>query len=48
MRLQKKSINFKLHFIMSENSNKVIKVVLECIKLVVTALIGYFGGNAVM
>lgn len=31
-----------------ENSNKVVKVILEIVKLVATALLGYFGGNAVM
>lgn len=29
-------------------NNKVVKVVLEIVKLVATALLGYFGGNAVM
>lgn len=29
-------------------NNKTIKIVLEIIKLVATALLGYFGGNAVM
>lgn len=33
---------------MSDNTSKVVKIVLECIKLVITALLGYFGGNAVM
>lgn len=33
---------------MNESSKKIVKIVLECVKLVVTALIGYFGGNAVM
>lgn len=28
--------------------NKVVKIVLEIIKLVATALLGYFGGNAVI
>lgn len=28
--------------------NKTIKVVLEIVKLVCTALLGYYGGNAVM
>lgn len=28
--------------------NKTVKVILEIVKLVATALIGYFGGNAVM
>ena len=35
-------------FVMSDNTSKVVKIVLECIKLVITALLGYFGGNAVM
>lgn len=33
---------------MNEPSKKIVKIVLECVKLVVTALIGYFGGTAVM
>lgn len=28
--------------------NKVIRVCLEIVKLVATALLGYYGGNAVM
>lgn len=28
--------------------NKTIKVVLEIVKLVVTAILGYFGGNAII
>lgn len=28
--------------------NKTVKVVLEIIKLVASALLGYFGGNAIM
>lgn len=28
--------------------NKTVKVILEIVKLVVTALLGYYGGNAVM
>lgn len=28
--------------------NKTIKVILEIVKLVATALLGYYGGNAVM
>lgn len=28
--------------------NKTVKIVLEIAKLVITALLGYFGGNAVM
>lgn len=28
--------------------NKTLKVILEIVKLVATALLGYFGGNAVM
>ena len=31
-----------------ENNNKVIKIVLEIVKLVATALLGYLGGNAVL
>ena len=34
--------------VMETGKNKVITIVLECIKLVVTALIGYFGGNALV
>lgn len=34
--------------VMDTGKNKVITIVLECIKLVVTALIGYFGGNAIV
>ena len=28
--------------------SKTVKVILEIVKLVVTALLGYYGGNAVM
>lgn len=28
--------------------NKTVKVVLEIVKLVVTAILGYFGGNAII
>lgn len=28
--------------------NKTVKVILEIVKLVVTALLGYYGGNAMM
>lgn len=28
--------------------NKTVKVVLEIVKLICTALLGYFGGNAVI
>lgn len=28
--------------------NKTIKTVLEIVKLVITALLGYYGGNAVL
>lgn len=28
--------------------NKTVKVILEIVKLVATALLGYFGGNAVV
>lgn len=34
--------------IMAEQKNKVIVVILEIIKLVATALLGYFGGNALL
>lgn len=30
------------------DKNKVVKIVLEIVKLVATALLGYFGGNAVI
>lgn len=28
--------------------NKTLRVILELVKLIVTAVLGYFGGNAVM
>lgn len=28
--------------------NKTVKTVLEIVKLVITAILGYFGGNAIM
>lgn len=28
--------------------NKTVKVILEIAKLVITAILGYFGGNAIM
>lgn len=31
-----------------EDKNKIIKVILEIVKLVATALLGYFGGNALV
>lgn len=34
--------------IMAEQKNKVLVVILEIIKLVATALLGYFGGNALL
>lgn len=34
--------------IMTEQKNKVVVVILEVIKLVATALLGYFGGNALL
>ena len=46
-RLKKKSLTLKIEFFPMKN-NKTIKIVLEIIKLVATALLGYFGGNAVM
>lgn len=30
------------------DSKKIWKLILECVKLVVTAIIGYLGGNAMM
>lgn len=33
---------------MIRNMNKTVKVILEIAKYVITALLGYFGGNAVM
>ena len=33
---------------MDTGKDKIITIVLECIKLVATALIGYFGGNAIV
>lgn len=38
----------KIDVEMEENKNSVIKVVLEIVKLVATALLGYFGGNAIV
>ena len=34
--------------LMNTGKEKIITIVLECIKLVATALIGYFGGNAIV
>lgn len=31
-----------------DDMNKTVKVILEIVKLVATALLGYYGGNAVM
>lgn len=28
--------------------NKTVRAILEIVKLVITAIIGYFGGNAIM
>ena len=28
--------------------NKTVKIILEIVKLVVTAILGYFGGNAML
>ena len=40
--------NFNFSLVLNDFSKKIIKIVLECVILVVTALIGYYGGNAVM
>lgn len=40
--------NLSISNVMSDTGNKTIKIVLEIIKLVATALLGYFGGNAVL
>lgn len=34
--------------IMATEGNRTIRIILEIIKLVATALLGYFGGNAVL
>lgn len=31
-----------------EDKNKIIKVILEIVKLVASALLGYYGGNALV
>lgn len=42
-------IVYRIHCIMSEEkSHKVITLVLEIVKAIVTMLIGYFGGNAIV
>ena len=41
----KNKFKFNLLLVM-ENNNKIIKTVLEILKLVVSALLGYVGGNA--
>lgn len=38
-------MNFNISLVMN---NKTVKIILEIVKLVATALLGYFGGNAVM
>lgn len=34
--------------VMENSKNRVVRIVLEIVKLVATALLGYFGGNAVI
>lgn len=34
--------------VMSTEGNRTIRIILEIVKLVATALLGYFGGNAVL
>lgn len=34
--------------LMLDIMNKTVKVILEIAKLVITAILGYFGGNAIM
>lgn len=34
--------------VMESSKNRVVRIVLEIVKLVATALLGYFGGNAVI
>lgn len=34
--------------VMETSKNRVVRIVLEIVKLVATALLGYFGGNAVI
>ena len=38
-------MNLNISLVMN---NKTVKIILEIVKLVATALLGYFGGNAVM
>lgn len=42
---QSNRVSFNLFLVMK---NKTIKVILEIVKLVATALLGYFGGNVVL
>lgn len=40
---------YKIHCIMTqEKSHKVVTLVLEIVKAVISMLIGYFGGNAIV
>ena len=41
-------IYLKLITLMLDIMNKTVKIVLEIAKLVITAILGYFGGNAIM
>ncbi len=38
----------RLITLMLDIMNKTVKVILEIAKLVITAILGYFGGNAIM
>lgn len=41
-------LSLRLKLLNLNNMNKTVKFILEAIKLVITAALGYFGGNAVM
>lgn len=38
----------KIIILMLDIMNKTVKIILEIVKLVVTAILGYFGGNAIV
>lgn len=46
--MTKKEISLIRNLNIVMEKKKVLKFILECVKYIVTAAIGYFGGNAVM
>lgn len=45
--MTKKEISL-IKIVFNMEKKKVLKFILECVKYIVTAAIGYFGGNVVM